>query len=483
MTIWYLYIKLCKSMSNERDTQTKTEEKDNMMQKFDFVVYRPGGNDTGLFKGVIESVETRKAVADTLLKAYPNIEQVGFVNLDPNNAELMMTGGEFCGNATRSTAYATLKGKPGEIKIKVSGVEKKLRAGVAENGEAFSQMPIYKETSRVAKDSEVEGNVTVEMEGITHYVDFNAQQIKGLSEQEIKDKARTGMARRGIDKGPACGIIYTEKVGQDWVIYPVVYVRDADTLYYETACGSGTTALGLTLALKEGKSIKDVPIIQPSGMPIKFSVEFDGKEFGYAQIQGPIQKLAEGQEVIDKEVSYAVEQIATQEKLDQALNDQNLIKLYQDIFSQPPYNENFSSEDVSIFFKEYVDDGKLFLAFDQGKVIGFGASLPIESVSQIKKIIEDVGGETENCWYMADLGVEEAYRGKKIALTLVQKRIDATPEGSKILMRTSVDNIASQSLYRSLGFKDVPGAFEYVASPKLNGEYSDKRLFLIRSKN
>lgn len=75
------------------------------------------------------------------------------------------------------------------------------------------------------------------------------------------------------------------------VIYPVVYVRDADTLYYETACGSGTTALGLTLAEQKGVSINDVPIIQPSGMLIKFSVDYDGDKFGYAQISGPIEQL------------------------------------------------------------------------------------------------------------------------------------------------------------------------------------------------
>jgi len=463
-----------------REMGPKSTEKE---VKLGYVVYKPGGNDTGLFLGVIRDVATRKTIADVLLKKYPNVEQVGFVNLDPNNAELMMTGGEFCGNATRSTAFAALEGKPGEIVIKVSGVKNKLKAGVAQNGEAFSQMPIYKEVSRITPDTEVKGNVTVEMEGITHYVDFDAQQIKGLSEEEIKSKARIEMKRRGIDEGPACGIIYTEKAGQNWMIYPVVYVKDADTLYYETACGSGTTALGLTLALKEGKSINNIPIIQPSGMPIKFSVEFDGKEFGYAQIQGPIQKLAEGEQTVEKSKSYTVEQITGYDKLDLALNEQGLTQLYKDIFSRAPYFENFSDEDVATFFKEYVDDGKLFLAYDQGRVIGFGASLPIQSVPQIEKVISDVGEETKNCWYMADLGVEETYRGKGIARELVQKRIDATPKGSKILMRTSVDNIPSQTLYRSIGFKDVPGAFEYVASPKSYGEHSDKRLFLVRNRD
>ncbi|MBU0998151.1 GNAT family N-acetyltransferase [Patescibacteria group bacterium] len=467
-----------------REMGSKSTENDpEMLKTLDFVVYKPGGNDTGLFQGVITDVAKRKTIADALLKEYPNVEQVGFVNLDPNNTELIMTGGEFCGNATRSTAYAALKGEPGELTIKVSGVKNKLRAGVAKNGEAFSQMPIYKEVSRITPDTEVKGNVTVEMEGITHYVDFNPEQIKSLSEAEIKAKARAEMKRRGIDKGPACGIIYAEKKGANWEIYPVVYVRDADTLYYETACGSGTTALGLTLALKEGKSINNIPIIQPSGTAIKFSVEFDGKEFGYAQIQGSVQKLAEGEQIIEKEGSYAVEQITDYDKLEIALNKQDLIQLYKDIFSKPPYYENFSDADVTSFFKKYLDGGKLFLAYDQGKVVGFGASQPIKDVPEIEKIIRDVGVDTTGIWYMADLGVDEKYRGRGIAKKLVQKRIDSAPEGNKILMRTSVDNVVSQTLYRSLGFKDVPNAFQYVPSPKKEIQIKDKRLFLIRDRD
>lgn len=470
-------------MAREFSTMEERGKEKNMPKGLKFAVYKPGGNDTGLFEGVIRDVTQRKLIADALMKEYPNVEQVGFVNLDPNNTELMMTGGEFCGNATRSTAYAALKGKPGEVMVRVSGVRNKLRAGVTQNGEAFSQMPIYKEASRITPDSDGSGNMTVEMEGITHYIDFNTRQIKGLSGEELKAKSREMLREKCIDKGPACGIIFSEKDGSNWKITPVVYVRDADTLYCETACGSGTTALGLTLALKEDKSIKDVPIVQPTGMPIKFSVDFNGKEFGYAQIQGPVQKLVEGEQVIDKEGPYIVEQITSREKLNQALNEQGLIKLYQDVFSKYPYLENFSDEDVTTFFNEYFNDGRIFVARHNGQVIAFGASLPVGLVPQIDKIVSDAGVDTSNCWYMADVGVNELYRRRGIALRMVQKRIEAASKDSLILMRTSVNNIPSQNLYRSLGFTDVPGAFEYVNTEKFGEPRADKRLFLIRNRN
>jgi len=271
-----------------------------------FVILRPSGNDTALISGIIRETKERKRIADLVQQIYPNVEQVGFVNYEPGNAELMMTGGEFCGNATSSAAYHLLAGKPGEIKIKVSGVKNRISAGVTKNGEGFSQMPVYPDPSYIKQDPTHPGNFLVVMEGITHYVDFDISQIRGLTELEIKTKARNKMQTLGIDKNAACGIIYARPINNKqslkfslssnykWMICPVVYVRDADTLYLETACASGTTALGLILAQRNSKSIKEMSVKQPSGLTIKVSVEFNSILFGYVQIQSYIKKIDQG---------------------------------------------------------------------------------------------------------------------------------------------------------------------------------------------
>jgi len=123
-------------------------------------------------------LDERKKLNDFLMECYPNIEQVGFINTDINNAELTMAGGEFCGNATRSSAWIILGGKPGTIDIKVSGVDKKLKAGVTENLEAFAQMPIYSEVSNIVFDAPNTKNCLVKMEGIVHYIDFDSNKIE-----------------------------------------------------------------------------------------------------------------------------------------------------------------------------------------------------------------------------------------------------------------------------------------------------------------
>lgn len=465
-------------------TQLHPEAKNSMPRSLDFTVMKPAGNDTGLFPGVIRDGAQRKQIGDALQGVYPNIEQVGFVNLDPKNAELMMAGGEFCGNATRSTAYLALKGRPGEIQIKVSGVKNKLRAGVTPTGEAFSQMPIYPEPSRIKPDPKNPGNVTVEMEGITHYVDFNAGQIKGLSEDEIKTKARGEMAKRGIDKGPACGIIYTEKNGDNLVIYPVVYVRDADTLYYETACGSGTTALGLTLAQQKGESVKDVPIIQPSGMTIKFSVDYDGQKFGYAQISGPIAQLNEGTLETTKGISYTVEQVTSEKKLQNTLKTLELRDAYRDAFGRPPYNEQFTDSEIDNMFRDYLHSGHVFVAMAEGKVIAFSATQPLSSEPEVGAILTAQAGINPESWYIPDLGVKAAYENRGVGKTLMQRALDAVPGDKAITLRTSVDNVASQRLYTKLGFKVVPGLYQNKTQTRTDGqEATDQRLFMVLDRN
>lgn len=223
------------------------------------------------------------------MNTFSSVEQVGFVNLDPQYAELQMAGGEFCGNATRSAASQILKGKSGKISIKVSGVREKLQAGVNADGLAWAQMPIYPDLQKITHTKE--GFDIVEMEGITHVVVPDIYSY--LSPGEIKKRAFRLLQLLELNQSvPASGVIFTQKTPQGFQIRPVVWVREIQTLFYETACGSGTTAVGLVEALKEKKSI-EIPVLQPSGLPITISVSFDGKKFEEARVSGPIEVLSD----------------------------------------------------------------------------------------------------------------------------------------------------------------------------------------------
>ena len=268
-------------------------EIDDNCKNYQFNIIKPGGNDTCIITGKVDNQSERKRLNDLIMSNYPNVEQVGFLS----DGQLNMAGGEFCGNATRSAAFLTLGGKPGEIKLKVSGVTSELVCGVNQNLEAYAQMPIYPDLEKITPIRQPNGSsdFLVEMEGISHLITFNTTLINGLSEDEIKQIAKNRIVDLNLDKLQAAGVIFTQKKGDLYKITPVVYVRDIDTLFLETACGSGTTALGLVLSKISNQSIREVSIQQPSGMDIKISVNFSNKKFKNAFIEGPIKPISSGE--------------------------------------------------------------------------------------------------------------------------------------------------------------------------------------------
>ena len=120
------------------------------LNNLNLTILNPGGNVTALIDGIPTSRSRRKQINDAVMKNFPNVEQVGFFDSAPSR--LVMAGGEFCGNATRCLAYLLLGGKPGEIKISVSGANKPLGAGIDRNGNTWAQMPLPQAAIRKAGD-------------------------------------------------------------------------------------------------------------------------------------------------------------------------------------------------------------------------------------------------------------------------------------------------------------------------------------------
>lgn len=278
-------------MKNIKENFGRNKEAEPMSSKY--TVIRPGGNDTALVIGLNVDQKKRKEINDQIMAANGNVEQVGFVNLDLENLELQMAGGEFCGNATRSTVWLALGGRAGETLIKVSGVDEKLAGGVRENGDAWAQMPIKKEISAIKIGENGEAIVT--MDGITQVV--VACPEGGFPPELAKEIAKKKLGELNLlDTVPAAGVMFLGVEDGKLKIDPVVWVRSIQTFFYETACGSGTTAVGLVEALRNGGSVQR-SVTQPSGMSIDVSVDFDGEQFNSAVISGPVEQLGGEKEI------------------------------------------------------------------------------------------------------------------------------------------------------------------------------------------
>ena len=259
-----------------------------ILDGLEIAIVRPGGNDTALVKGIILDPNKKKIINDAIMKKRPSIEQVGFYsyNQTNNTAVLEMAGGEFCGNATRALAYLLLKGKKGEITVKVSGAKSLLAAGVKKPGTAFASMPIYKSYRSVTLYKS--NLIRVNLQGITHLI---SPLPKDMSKTQLIQNAKKLLSANGLLTSlPAAGVMYvSQRIRNEISIDPIVWVRDIQTLFYETACASGSTAVGLWQAKCFGK--KSMAVLQPSVQTINVFITNSDSGFESAYIDGSIRLI------------------------------------------------------------------------------------------------------------------------------------------------------------------------------------------------
>lgn len=185
-----------------------------------------GGNSTLLVWGC-PSCEKNKITK----KYLGEVEQIGFVETKNNLPFLNMMGGELCINGTIALAYKC--GSKG--KLFTSGIINPV---------------FYLNTKSITSISIIIGYQKIKnivlLEGIGYI--YLKQKINN-KKQYLKDLCQKYNL-------PAFGIIYYEN---DKII-PFVYVRETDSLFKETACGSGSIAISILT--------KKSCIAQPTGEPI-----------------------------------------------------------------------------------------------------------------------------------------------------------------------------------------------------------------------
>lgn len=258
---------------------------------YQITIIRPAGNDQLLIKGIIDK-EYRRAINDEMIRRFPNVEQVSFYEFDKLNnlAKLELAGGEFCGNATRSLAYLLLNGKPGTVKLQVSGTQQLLTAGVNTPNTAFAQMPIFAENQFVKKITD--SLFRVDLEGITHLVSY--ENVVGRTPEELKAYAKRILKEQNLlSTIPAAGVMFFTEKNNEILLQPIVWVRDIETILYETACASGTTAVGICQSLQEKNNYFKTVIRQPSGQTMTIEITKNAQQIKKATIDGPITILDE----------------------------------------------------------------------------------------------------------------------------------------------------------------------------------------------
>jgi len=182
------------------------------MKEVKYYIYNPGGNKTVLVIGNHYNVNEKKIINDKILNIHKDVEQVGFIN--EMNYELVMAGGEFCGNATRCAVKYYLKSEiNNEIVIRVSGMSEELNAGSDEIGNIYVNIPV----KSVENKNEFK---IVRLEGITHIVVDEKESKKYLEKiEDIKQNAKSLIDKLNIDD-LAVGVMFTQVKRNILKIYP-----------------------------------------------------------------------------------------------------------------------------------------------------------------------------------------------------------------------------------------------------------------------
>lgn len=189
-------------------------------------------------------------------------------------------------------AVFILDNKPGTLKIQVSGTKQILDAWIDQNQQVWATMPIPSPLRIERKNN----TVIVPLDGITQMVRQAPSQ--GLNQKQLKNVGFRLLEKLSLTTTvPASGVMFVSRKNGVIAIDPVVWVRDIKTLFYETACASGTAAVGIVEAIRKNRNLKDFPILQPSGIPLLANVRI-GLEKLMVEIGGPVTILKKNTQIV-----------------------------------------------------------------------------------------------------------------------------------------------------------------------------------------
>lgn len=269
----------------------------------------PAGNRTAFVETAVPPSAYASIGAALLRDTSLRAEQVGFLCPPLRGAEgrLIMSGGEFCGNASRS--FGLLLGRQhgkqagDTVRIEVSGSDEILTVLLEEDGAAVS-MPLPRTLLSIPLPAECLSQYTapsfsmpplsassgsispisvssqtlpvVVFDGIAHVIAENLLPSQTLAEQLI------GLVQKQLHPD-AAGAIFLS----DAQMTPCVWVRDVGSLIWESSCGSGT----LAAAVARGQSVRNgsfrLSLQQPGGI-LTAVLDKENDRVLCAQLSGPV---------------------------------------------------------------------------------------------------------------------------------------------------------------------------------------------------
>lgn len=149
------------------------------------------------------------------------------------------------------------------------------------------------------------------------------------------------------------------------------------------------------------------------------------------------------------------------------------IHLYQQAYSEPPYNETYSDEDVlKDVWNPHLENGCIILALHEGKVIGLGCCMQTNLWIHDKEFQDFIHQEAarlpdaiRNLCFMSEVCVNSAFRRQGIGTRLIQDRIAwaRSKHFSHYIMRTAAVGSNSRDMYLKLNAWEIVNLIQDVS--------------------
>ena len=257
------------------------------LQTIEYTLFNPTGNITILAETPVPT-ESQPSVAAELMALEPGTEQVGFVTFDSGRVCLRMAGGEFCGNAAMSAAALFLERSgrtEGGVTVQVSGTEESVAV-------VLSALPdgTWKGSVTMPRPEGV-GKLMLSDDRTLPAVFFPG--ITHLIMEERMEKTTAEALAKAL-----CAQLHADAIGlmflnlEEESLMPLVYVPGAGTLFWETACASGTTAVGAWLAAETGRPVH-MSLKQPGGI-----LEITAEPCGELLLTGTVRTIHSARTVV-----------------------------------------------------------------------------------------------------------------------------------------------------------------------------------------
>ena len=258
------------------------------MKPVRYVLLSPSGNLTALVTGTWETADEPE-ITRRLLQVS---EQVAYLEKPTKTgvlARVRLMGGEFCGNAAMAAAGwlirdRLLEGMEETVPLEVSGTRDILPCRIRGRKEGFEgtvpMPPILEIWSEARFGIPL---MAVRMEGILHLV--------RESDTSLEKEAAENLLKAIAAQVPDAAVGLLDRNAGTGAIRPLVFVRGSGSLVWETACGSGTAAIGAVEAMRQGKTA-ETAVPQPGGI-IRASAVFRKGQLPSVSITGAVKILSE----------------------------------------------------------------------------------------------------------------------------------------------------------------------------------------------